>query len=567
MAPSLPSASAADVLRPQSGVVASWKEYLAFPHQASPPVISSTPLSIRERSDSFDIWKSVGPLFPAAAAAWLSYVSLAVLFYSPAIRVYEAGALHDVLPFRTAAFALAPNALLSGRPESGATLVAMVVYLAIAAIAFGSWCWSMRIARTVELRSSLLLIGLTAAIALPLLVAPGLLSDDLYLYNLYGRTIGVYGANPVIAPPSTFGADPHLPWVHWRDLPSAYGPIWLMLSAALSGAAGESVTAAVLWYRVAGLSMHLAVAGMLWTLLRKRRSTAALRATLFYAWNPLVLLEVVANAHNDVLVALFAVLLIGAAAQHRWLSAAFFGACAVMVKPFAIVLLPAVARHLLRSAHGRSGLKRFAAAAGVGAFTATAVSLPLWAGVALAKNAMGNPAAHMYTNTLWELISDAGPAWFGVMTVAIQHPYLDILRGLGFLAGFAWVLTRPAARHDLPQVAIRLWLVFCLTACWVWPWYFVPALALAPLAGAAHLPMATALTVGGLLFWTGWPERNVWPLESVYGWRSVLLFGPVLVIWAWAPARTLVFQALGFRRRHEIGDDGAVDGRLQTAAG
>jgi hypothetical protein len=237
-----------------------------------------------------------------------------------------------------------------------------------------------------------------------------------------------------------------------------------------------------------------------------------------------------------------------------------------MVKPFAIVLLPSVARHLWRQDEGRARYRRLAVSSAVGAVTVLAVSAPLWSGVALLRNAMDNPAARMYTNSVWELLSQAGSRWFGVYTVDVQHPYLDVLRGICFVAGLAWVLTRPATRRDVPQVAIRLWLVFCLTACWIWPWYLVPVLALAPLAGAAYLPTATALTVGGLLFWVGWPERPVEPLGVLYDLRSLLLFGPLIAIWTWAPARALVLAALGFRGRRRQGAD-RVDGRLQTAAG
>lgn len=540
---------------------------MAFPPQAVLRLIPTSSAPHAEgRSANHVTWTSLGPLVPAAAAAWLSYVGLLILLFSPAIRVYDAGFLPHWSGLRTAAYILAPNALLSGRAESAATLVAILAYLAITALAFASWCWALRIARSVELRSPAPLLVLTAALAAPLLIVPGLVSDDLYLYNLYGRTMAVYGANPILSSPSAFASDPQLPWVHWRELPSAYGPIWLMLSAVLSALAADSLSAAVVLYRLAGLVLHLFAVATLWRLLAQQRPASALPGTIFYAWNPLVLLEIVANAHNDVLVALFALLLIGAATQRRWSRAALYGACAVMVKPFAVVLLPAVARHLWQQSAPQSRYRQLAFASAVGIAVMLLLNLPLWSGVALLRNALNNPAASMYTNTIWELVSETGRAWFGVSTVAIQHPYLDILRGACFFVGIAWVLTRRPSRRDVPQVAIRLWLVFCLTACWVWPWYFVPVLALAPLAGAAYLPTATALTVGGLLFWVGWPERNVGPLGILYGWRSLLLFGPLFLIWAWAPGRAHVLATLGFRGRPRVGGD-AVDGRLQTATG
>jgi hypothetical protein len=530
---------------------------LAFPPQTIPRLLVPG-------STFSETCTSLRPLLPAAAAAWLSYLALVVLLFSPAIRVYDAGSLPHSEDFRTFAYLLAPNGLLNGRPESAAALVAMAIYIGIAAAVFGCWCWAMRAARTIDCGSALPLIALTAALSAPLLFAPGLVSDDLYLYNLYGRAISVYGANPVLSPPSTFAADPHLPWVHWKELPSAYGPIWLMLSAVLSALAADSLTAVAVLYRLAGLGLHLTAVGILWRLLRERHSSP-LPLAIFYAWNPLVLLEVVANAHNDVLVACFALLLVGAGMQRRWTRAAAYAACAVMVKPFAVVLVPAVARHLWQLSDGAARQRQLAIACSAGLAVVVALSLPLWSGTGLVSNALNNPAASMYTNTLWELASNAGPAWLGVSTVDIQHPYLDVLRAIAFIGGFAWVLTRRASRRDVPQIAVRSWLVFCLTACWVWPWYFVPVLALAPLAGAAYLPTATALTVGGLLFWVGWPERNVGPLSIMYDWRSLLLFGPLVLVWIWAPARSLVFLALGVHRTHRL-RGGTVDG-LQTAAG
>lgn len=505
---------------------------------------------------------SIRPLLPAAGAAWLSYLAFVILLFSPAIRAYDAGRLPYSEGLRGFADLLAPNALLSGGPDSAATVAAVSLYLAIVAVTLGSWCWAMRAACPLHMRSPLPLIGLTAMVATPLLIAPGLFSDDVYLYNLYGRAIAVYGANPILSPPAAFPSDPHLPWVFWQELPSSYGPIWLMLSALLSALAADSVTAVAVLYRLAGLGLHLVTVAVLWRVLHRQRYAAALPAVIFYAWNPLVLLEVVANAHNDVLVALFAIPLVGAAMERRWSRAAIYAACALMVKPFAVVFVPAVARRLWQDADPQTRYKQLAIAASVGTAVVLALSLPLWSGDALIRNALHNPAASGYTNSLWELALAMGPDWSRAGADEVQHPYVDVVRGLAFFAGAAWVLTRRALDRDVPQVAVRLWLVFCLTACWVWPWYFVPVLALAPLAGAACLPTAAALTIGGLLFWGGWPERSVKPLALLYEWRSLLLFGPLLLTWIWPRARSLLSLPPGMRRQQPGGDAA----RLQPAA-
>ena len=341
---------------------------------------------------------------------WLGFVALTVLAQSPAFRVYDAGLLPYLGALRRFTYTLAPDALLSARADGYGTLPALVAYLGLMCAAVGGWFWAMRQTRTLELESARPILAVTVLLAVPLMVLPGLMSDDLYLYNLYGRTISVYGANPIYYSPSSFPADAHLPWVHWKELRSSYGPIWLMLSAALSRIGVDSLTMTVIVYRAAAAVLHLLTVAVLWSTLRSTSARSAATRTIFYAWNPLVLLEVVGNAHNDVLVALFAVLLVAAAMRRAWLASAFFGACAVMVKPFALLLLVPVGRNIIASSRGWCMVRRLAMAVVVAAGTMVFVSLPLWAGGALLQNVMNNPASEMYTNTLWESVSDLGAA-------------------------------------------------------------------------------------------------------------------------------------------------------------
>ena len=504
------------------------------------------------------------PLVALCAAGWLIYVVLAALLQSPSLRIYDAGWLPYSETLKSAAYALTPDALMSAATrQSVLGTIVTLLYAALAGGALAIWCWALRLGKTIEPRSVVPILVLTAILATPLMIAPGLFSDDVYLYNMYGRVIAEYGANPIAHAPNAFQQDPHFAWVHWKELAASYGPVWLMLSALLSALAGESVSSVVVVYRIAALVLHLLVAASIWYVLSRRRRREAVAGTLFYAWNPLVLLEVVANAHNDVLVALFAVLLVAAAAQRAWSSAAFFAACAVMVKPFAGLLLPPLALRLLdESGPGRTG--RLVRASVAGAVTMVALSLPLWAGLQLFENINTNPASHGYTNTLWELTAITGASWFGITPESIQRPYLDALRMSAFFLGVLWVLTRPWGRRHVAKSAFALWLVFSLTAAWVWPWYFVPAIALSVFAGRGAVALATALTLGGLLFWAAWTPP---PFTALQPWRSLLLFGPVLITLAWAPLRAVVLDVLGSTRPVDTTDDDGIRIRLQTAPG
>jgi hypothetical protein len=511
---------------------------------------------------------AVRPLLLPFVAAWLSYIALGFLVQSRAFRVYDAGLL-PTLDFLSQFIRLTGfDEWMSFPRTSQGGVFLIVMYLAAAAAALASWCWAVRAARRLGPVRLLPLIGMTVVLALPLVVYTGLFSDDVYLYYLYGRTIDAYGGNPLITPPVAFPYDPHLQWVYWKYLPSSYGPIWLMTSAVLSRLAGDSITAAVLVYRIAGLVLHLATVALLWMVVRRTRPADAAAATLFYAWNPLVLLEGVANAHNDAMVAFFAVLVVVASSQRAWSSAALFGACAVLVKPFAALLLPPLALRILQTTRSGARVRTMALTIVVGACALVLLSLPLWAGTRLLTNAMKNPASHVYTNTVWELISETGPAWFEVKTVAIQHPYLDVARAFCFAAGAAWLLTRRWARRGVAQTALPLWLLFCLTSSWVWPWYFIPAIALAALAGGAGLASAAALTIGGMVFWITWPPPAPPAIPWLHTWRSLVLFGPLLLSLTCAPVRAALLAAVGGRCRAAAPpNDNAVDVRLQTATG
>lgn len=503
------------------------------------------------------------PLFAPFAALWLTFAGIAVLLYSPALKVYRAGELGGIAFIRDTAYVLAPDVLLRAGRQSAWGIVVAVLYLVLAAAALAAWAWAVRLGSASPSRSPRNVLVFTTLLCLPALGFVGLFSDDVYLYNLYGRTIAEYGANPLVHRPDAFPWDPHLPWVYWKHLPSSYGPLWLMLSGVASAAASDSITAVVLVYRAGGLAIHLATAAAVWYVLRQTAPREAMAGTLFYAWNPLIILEVVGNAHNDVLVALLAVLLVAATIQRAWGHAAFFGACALMVKPFALLLLPGLAMRIYQTRRSRMGwIGQTAGAIAIGVVSLAAMSLPLYAGLRIVENISGNPASYMYTNTLWELVSDVGP-WFGITSGYIQHTYLDAVRTACLLVGVVWIMSRRWTRRGAAHVALSLWIIFLLTASWVWPWYFVPAVALAAIARGTALAPAAALTAGGLIFWAAWPSPSAIP--GVYAARSVLLFGPLLATLAIPAVRMWILDQLGARRRPGSDERDLVGATLPAA--
>ncbi|HJT57403.1 MAG TPA: hypothetical protein VJ761_12965 [Ktedonobacteraceae bacterium] len=143
------------------------------------------------------------------------------------------------------------------------------------------------------------------------LVTPGVLAHDIEAYAGYSRLLAVYHANPYFVTLSAFPRDPVTPTDVWAAVPSAYGPIWMVICAVLGWLLKQPTPEAyVIGCRVFALAMHLLniwlVSRTLYIMGRSPR-IRALRM-LLYGWSPLVLLESAQNGHDDVFMLTFVLL-------------------------------------------------------------------------------------------------------------------------------------------------------------------------------------------------------------------------------------------------------------------
>jgi hypothetical protein len=159
-----------------------------------------------------------------------------------------------------------------------------------------------------------LVLAATVVFQATLAFLPGLFSQDVFSYVAYGRLAAIYDLNPYVWPPSALPKDVVLPWVAsvWRTYASPYGPVWVDVQWAMARIFGElPIADQALAYRWLADTLLLANLGLLWMVLRRLtpldrgQGTTALAAV---AWNPLVLFEMGANAHNDVLMVTFSLL-------------------------------------------------------------------------------------------------------------------------------------------------------------------------------------------------------------------------------------------------------------------
>ena len=147
--------------------------------------------------------------------------------------------------------------------------------------------------------SPLLVLGAIAALHALMLLAPPLVSTDVFSYQFYGRIGGMYGVNPYLAGPHALYLDPLYYYIgqKWVYTPTVYGPLFTGLSYLL---APLSIPANVFAYKAVAAVSSLGVVALVWNGARLR-GIDPLKAAALVGLNPLVVVYGVGGAHNDLL--------------------------------------------------------------------------------------------------------------------------------------------------------------------------------------------------------------------------------------------------------------------------
>jgi hypothetical protein len=319
-------------------------------------------------------------------------------------------------------------------------------------------------------------IGSIVGLHVLFLLAPPLISSDVFGYVDLARLGTLHGVDPFSSASTALPPDDVHLYRRWgTDLPSPYGPLFVLVGYALAplGIAGA------LWgFKVLTALASLATIWLVW------RTAEALgrdprKAALLVGLNPLVLLFAVGGAHNDFFAttAVTGGIYLLVAHRERLGGMALVAAAAVKI-PLGLPLLYAAARR----DGDRAELVRGAALAAV---AATAVSLAVFgtdvvnfAGEVL--NQQDRVATYSIPNQLSVLFGFDGLT-SGIRAVAT----------VGLVATLAVTLRRAWRGGD--WIAAAGWATFALlvTSAWLLPWYVVWLLPLAALSPDRRLRTAS----------------------------------------------------------------------------
>ena len=349
------------------------------------------------------------------------------------------------------------------------------------------------------------LLAIGAVWLAPLALGPALFSRDVYSYLAQGTLLHL-GRNPYHSSPADLI---HLGRGHvlaavspfWRHTTAPYGPLFLGLASVVVAVTGSHLIAGVLVMRALEL-VGVALLAVFVPRLARTLGADPARATWLAVLSPLVLLELVAAGHNDVL--MIGLLVAGVALALSGRPVLGVAVCALA----ATFKLPALAGAVFivvawaRAETTWSQRARFVLAATLAAAAVlAAVSLVTGLGFSwLSSTLFSTPAKVRLaitpaTGVGWTvaaLLHDAGVA---INSRSVESALGDVTLAITGILGLVLLV-----RARIPKLALYLGVLLLVAAAGgpaAWPWYFTWGLVL--LAACPGPQRSLALALGAVV--------------------------------------------------------------------
>src|SRR3954453_3784323 len=160
---------------------------------------------------------------------------------------------------------------------------------------FGAWLAVLAGVRSLSTR---VVIGAIVAAHVLFLLAPPLLSADIFGYVGFSRLFEVHHLDPYVFGTASAPTDPIRTYLRWHDEKSAYGPLFTVLADLL---VPLGIAGAVWAFKSIAFAASLATVALVWRLAERRGHDPRVAAALV-GLNPIVLAFEVGGGHNDALV-------------------------------------------------------------------------------------------------------------------------------------------------------------------------------------------------------------------------------------------------------------------------
>jgi hypothetical protein len=397
---------------------------------------------------------------------------------------------------------------------TGGAIVRYTVLVLLLVAVFLACC---RLIDQVPLRwRAWVIIGGAALLAFSFLLLYPATSNDLFHYAMEARILWVHHANPFTHAPDQYSADRFYgtvsePTVVWQNLPSPYGPIWVLLGGLplLFGHGDPFWT--YIGFKLLALAFYGLCGFFIFRIVRLLRPGREYRATLLFAWNPLVLMYVAGNGANDIIMMGLTLLALWLALRSQWNLALPALMLATLMKFVSAVLFPLFVFYALLTTpreRWRSLLTPLCFSAGM----ALLIYAPFWRGtdtfqaLKFQSNQFTDSLPALVVHTLsghfglgpWDYYAQQA----GLRTEVLAKTFAYTLFAFAY-AYIGWGLFKRRAQLHADDLAVATFGVVCaylmLAVLWFQPWYLLWLIPLGALTAGVRTRITLLFTLTGLL--------------------------------------------------------------------
>ena len=171
--------------------------------------------------------------------------------------------------------------------------LATTVFLLILLGLFYSYAKFLQVADKLFISWRRLFLLLFASSTILVLSYPAL-SYDLFNYITTAKVTFTYHENPYIVMPTEIPNEPYLAFTRAANKVALYGPVWLLLTVVPYTLGNDQIWQTIITFKIMNALVYICFSYFIY------KVTKNIKNVLFFAFNPLILIEVLVSGHNDI---------------------------------------------------------------------------------------------------------------------------------------------------------------------------------------------------------------------------------------------------------------------------
>lgn len=214
------------------------------------------------------------------------------------------------------------------------------LYLLIIGIMFGLYSLTLNLVRTKKLEEKTVW-KFVICISVILFFSYNAFSYDLFNYIFDAKILVHYHQNPYFHKALDFPGDPMLSFMRWTHRTYPYGPAWLVITVPISFLGMGIFSVTFYLFKLLMAASFIGSAYFVGKIAKKLDFNPALSIAAF-ALNPLVLIESLVSAHNDIVMIFLGLLGLWLFLEKKYFTSVISFTTSILIKFVTVLLIPVI---------------------------------------------------------------------------------------------------------------------------------------------------------------------------------------------------------------------------------